>query len=134
MPSDDLKSLSKFSVPHPKSSSEDSGTPANNMLSAAKSFRWRDGGNVTAGIQEPSQERVVRALNPMEIKLLMEQGERFIAAGAIDVQLHPQRFPELHPLLDHQRAELAHRIVDRRNSGAGAVHMELLASVRREAS
>jgi hypothetical protein len=107
MASDRLKSPPKFTLPPPKSSSqfimpapkslsqEDTtaartevpGNAANvDMSSTAKSFTGEKVALLppsVADIQEPSQKTVARALDPKEIKLLLEQGERFIAAGDV---------------------------------------------------
>jgi hypothetical protein len=96
---------SKFITPPPTSSSQedsrttiardnDPGTPAEGEISSerpqssptAKSFPGETVAMLqpgTPGAQAPPSSTAVRALDPEEIKLLMKQGEQFIAAGDV---------------------------------------------------
>jgi hypothetical protein len=96
MTSDRLKLRSKFSMPPPQPLSQEemttsqdnnAGTPTREAMSSdrPKSQQVAKAGETVAvlqpGTQEPSLSMAVRALDPKEIKLLVEQGERFIATG-----------------------------------------------------
>jgi hypothetical protein len=106
MPPPGLASFdSKFITPPPMSSSQedsrtiiargdDPGTPAEGEISSerpkssrtAKSFAGETVAMLqpgTPGAQAPPSSTAVRALDPEEIKLLMKQGEQFIAAGDV---------------------------------------------------
>ena len=97
MASDRLKLRSKFSMPPPQPSSQEEmttsqdnnpGTPTREAMSSdrpkSQQVTKSSAGETVAvlpGTQDPSLSMAVRALDPKEIKLLVEQGERFIAAG-----------------------------------------------------
>jgi hypothetical protein len=97
MPSDRVKSPSRFSMSPPKSSQEGTTTALNNeprgmssdrpkLQQAEKSFAGETVARLEPGVpgaQSPSPSAAVRALDTKEIKLLMEQGERFIATGDV---------------------------------------------------
>jgi len=97
MASDRLKLRSTFSMPPPQPSSQEEmttsqdnnpGTPTREAMSSdrpkSQQVAKSSAGETVAvlpGTQDPSLSMAVRALDPKEIKLLVEQGERFIAAG-----------------------------------------------------
>ena len=104
MPSDRVKSPARFSMSSPRSSSQEETTTAQDhkpggtlakeempsdyskLQPAAKSFPGETVAKLepgTPGAQSPPPSAAVRALDPKEIKLLMEQGERFIAVGDV---------------------------------------------------
>jgi hypothetical protein len=93
-----VKLRSKFSMPPQQPSSQEEmttsqdnnpGTPTREAMSSdrpksqqvAKSSAGETVAVLPPGTQDPSLGMAVRALDPKEIKLLIEQGERFIAAG-----------------------------------------------------
>jgi hypothetical protein len=96
MPSDRLKSTSRLSLAPPKSSRQDETTAArgeelgiaakDDKLRAAKSVAGQTMAMAqpdTPSAQDPRSNGAVRALDPQEIKLLMAQGQQFIAAGDV---------------------------------------------------
>ena len=104
MPSDRAKSPARFSMSSPKSSSQEETTTAQDhkpggtlakeempsdyskLQPAAKSFPGETVAKLEPGVpgdQSPPPSAAVRTLDSKEIKLLMEQGERFIAVGDV---------------------------------------------------
>ena len=77
---------------------DDAGTPAKDEPEAAKSFARESMAIVqpgTPGAQDPPSSTAVRQLDPEHIKLLIKQGEQFIAAGdMVTARLSFQRAAE----------------------------------------